>query len=430
MSYEVSVGKRYLVSRRSTRTISVITWISISGVALGVVALVVVTSVMNGFRDNLRKAIIGALPHVTVSGWEGGIYDHESLLDKARENPDVIAAAPYIYKQALIGSPEHSKGALIRGIDTDLEPFVTEIGSFVKTEIYEYPERTVEEQAAISKKIMDRLNFSKSREAGLKGGIVLGAQLAMSLDAQIGSIVQLISSEQRMTPIGDVPRVKKLEVVGIFESGISGYDEVLAFVDYRWVQRIYDMTGRVSGIGVRIEEAERAPEIAETLKKELDPYLVSNWADENKGIFQVMKLEKIGLFLILAVVVLVAAFNIISSLVMMVIEKSKEIAILKSIGATDGSIRQIFMYQGILVGTVGTVFGVSIGLFICWLLMTFNIIPIPPGVYPGGNRIPVSISWPEIGFTAFSSFMICLLVTIYPATIAAKVNPVEALRNE
>ena len=233
-----------------------------------------------------------------------------------------------------------------------------------------------------------------------------------------------------MTPIGDVPRIKKLEVIGIFESGISGYDEVLAFIDYRLLQKIYRMDDKITGLGVSIRDAGSAPEIAMELSEIGVEYVVSNWADENKSIFQVMKLEKIGLFLILILIIVVAAFNIISSLIMLVLEKSREIAILKALGAKDSSIRRIFFFQGLVIGSLGTISGVLVGLAICWVIMTFDIIDIPAGVYPGGNRIPVLIDWTDVLITTTASFLICVLVTLYPSTKASRLNPVAPLRYE
>ena len=284
-----------------------------------------------------------------------------------------------------------------------------------------------EKQALISARLLKRLSHPEARSKRLKDGIILGAKLARQLEANVGDSVKLVSSEQRMTPIGDVPRIKKLEVIGIFE---SGYDEVLAFIDYRLLQKIYRMGNHITGLGVSISDPENAPEISLELAELSEDYIVGNWADENKSIFQVMKLEKIGLFLILSLIIVVAAFNIISSLIMLVLEKSREIAILKALGAKDSGIRKIFFFQGLVIGSLGTIGGVLVGLAICWALMTFEIIDIPAGVYPGGNRIPVLIDWLDVALATVASFTICILVTLYPATKASRLNPVDPLRYE
>ena len=429
MQFETFIGRRYLFSPRRDRSISVITWISIGGVALGVVALIVSTSVMNGFRTNLRDAVTGSLPHITVFAWDDAMQNYSGLQKRLTEHPEVEGVAPYIFKQALLTGRKQPKGALLRGIDPQQETEVTKISSFLRDEVYGFTP-SPEKQALISARLLKRLSHPEARSKRLKDGIILGAKLARQLEANVGDSVKLVSSEQRMTPIGDVPRIKKLEVIGIFESGISGYDEVLAFIDYRLLQKIYRMGNHITGLGVSISDPENAPEISLELAELSEDYIVGNWADENKSIFQVMKLEKIGLFLILSLIIVVAAFNIISSLIMLVLEKSREIAILKALGAKDSGIRKIFFFQGLVIGSLGTIGGVLVGLAICWALMTFEIIDIPAGVYPGGNRIPVLIDWLDVALATVASFTICILVTLYPATKASRLNPVDPLRYE
>ena len=396
---------------------------------MGVVALIVSTSVMNGFRTNLRDAVTGSLPHITVFAWDDAMQNYSGLQKRLTEHPEVEGVAPYIFKQALLTGRKQPKGALLRGIDPQQETEVTKISSFLRDEVYGFAP-SPEKQALISARLLKRLSHPEARSKRLKDGIILGAKLARQLEANVGDSVKLVSSEQRMTPIGDVPRIKKLEVIGIFESGISGYDEVLAFIDYRLLQKIYRMGNHITGLGVSISDPENAPEISLELAELSEDYIVGNWADENKSIFQVMKLEKIGLFLILSLIIVVAAFNIISSLIMLVLEKSREIAILKALGAKDSGIRKIFFFQGLVIGSLGTIGGVLVGLAICWALMTFEIIDIPAGVYPGGNRIPVLIDWLDVALATVASFTICILVTLYPATKASRLNPVDPLRYE
>ena len=429
MRYETFIGKRYLFSPRQDRSISVITWISIGGVALGVVALIVSTSVMNGFRTNLRNAVTGSLPHITIFAWDDAMVNYSGLQKRLDAQPEVNGVAPYIFKQALLTGRIKPKGALLRGIDPQQEANVTRIASYLRDEVYGFTP-SPKDQELISTRLLERLSHPEARKKRLKDGIILGAKLARQLEAEVGGSVKLVSSEQRLTPIGDVPRIKKLEVIGIFESGISGYDEVLDFIDYRLLQKIYRMQNKITGLGVRIGDPENAPDIADELADLSEDYIVGNWADENKSIFQVMKIEKIGLFLILSLIIVVAAFNIISSLIMLVLEKSREIAILKALGAKDSGIRRIFFFQGLVIGSLGTIGGVLVGLAICWILMSFDIIDIPPGVYPGGNRIPVLIDWFDVALATVASFTICILVTLYPASKASRLNPVDPLRYE
>ncbi|MEC9011341.1 MAG: ABC transporter permease, partial [SAR324 cluster bacterium] len=386
-------------------------------------------SVMNGFRTNLRNAVTGSLPHVTIFAWDDAMDNYSELQKRLTHHPDVKGVAPYIFKQALLTGRKKPKGALLRGIDPHQEKEVTRIASYLRDEVYGFTP-SPEQQKEISARLLKRLSYPEARTNRIKDGIILGAKLARQLEVNLGDSVKLVSSEQRLTPIGDVPRIKKLEVIGIFESGISGYDEVLAFIDYRLLQKIYRMQNKITGLGVRISDPENAPDIADELGEISEGYIVGNWADENKSIFHVMKIEKIGLFLILSLIIVVAAFNIISSLIMLVLEKSREIAILKALGAKDSSIRRIFFFQGLVIGSLGTIGGVLGGLSICWVLMSFDIIDIPPGVYPGGNRIPVLIDWFDVAIATAASFTICILVTLYPSSKASRLNPVDPLRYE
>ena len=217
MGYETFIGKRYLFSPRQDSSISVITWISIGGVALGVIALIVSTSVMNGFRTNLQNAVTGSLPHITIFAWDDGMKDYSRLKERLEDNPKVEGVAPYIYKQVMLTGKKQPKGALLRGIDPEQEPGVTNISSFLREEVYGFTP-TEKNQALISEKLLKRLSHREARGKKLKDGIILGAKLARQLEASVGDSVKLVSSEQRMTPIGDVPRIKKMEVIGVFES--------------------------------------------------------------------------------------------------------------------------------------------------------------------------------------------------------------------
>ena len=275
MRYETFIGKRYLFSPRQDRSISVITWISIGGVALGVVALIVSTSVMNGFRTNLRNAVTGSLPHITVFAWDDEMDNYSGLQKRLTEHPEVNGVAPYIFKQALLTGRKKPKGALLRGIDPQQEANVTRIASYLRDEVYGLTP-SVEKQKQISARLLKRLSHPEGKTNRLSDGIILGAKLARQLEVNVGDSVKLVSSVQRLTPMGDVPRIKKLEVIGIFESGISGYDEVLAFIDYRLLQKIYRMQNKITGLGVRISDPENAPDIADELAGLSEDYIVGN----------------------------------------------------------------------------------------------------------------------------------------------------------
>jgi len=257
---------------------------------------------------------------------------------------------------------------------------------------------------------------------------VLGAPLARALGVDLGDSLEIVSPVQRMTPIGPVPLLKKARVVALLETGIGGTDEVLAYVHLATAQKLFRLDDTVDALALRLENPDAID--ATALERALPGYRVRSWAEDNRNVFQVMKLEKLGLFLILTLIIVVAFFNIISSLVTQVIEKKKGIAILKTLGASDGMIRRIFFMEGFWIGTVGTLAGVTLGLLGCWALASFDIIRLPPGVYPVSNRIPVRIQLADLLTITAASFVICISVTLYPATRAAQVEPVRNLRNE
>ncbi len=420
-SYELFVALRYFRSPRKDHSISIITWVSMIGVALGVAALIIAISLMNGFRDNLQRSIIGSLPHINIYGVIDNIANSPEMNQKILEHEGVLAVSPYIVKQTLLMSKQESLGTLIRGIDPVHELDVTDIALFVRQDLSLLEELDEEQQLEMGTQIVHSLK---------DGGIILGARIARKLNVNTGDFVRLVSSQERLTPLGSVPRLKQIEVIGIFESGISGYDETLSFVDYQLIQTLYQIPNHVSGLGIRIEHVEQAPDIAQKLQKSFPRFLTSNWASDNQSIFQVMKLEKIGLFLLLSLIIVVVSFNILSSLTMLVLEKSKEIAILKSIGATDRSIGVIFMLQGALIGWIGSLSGLLLGLLAAWVLMNFQIIDVPAGVYPGGGKIPIALYFDEVAWIVLSAFSICFFATLYPANKAARLLPAESLRYE
>ena len=421
INYELFIALRYFRSPRKDQSISVITWVSIIGVALGVAALIIAISLMNGFRDNLQRSIIGSLPHVNLYGVVDNIVDSTEVKRRVLAHEGVIAVSPYIIKQTLLMSEQESIGTLIRGIDPIHELAVTDIARFVRQSI-RTPVGSDEEKYLEEGK--NTVKFLK------KGGIILGARIARKLNVDRGDLIKLVSSHERMTPLGNIPRLKKVRVIGIFESGISGYDETLSFIDYQFLQKIYQIPDHISGLGIRIENVEEAPQVANQLQKSFPRLITSNWASDNQSVFQVMKLEKIGLFLLLSLIIVIVSFNILSSLTMMVLEKSKEIAILKSIGATDKSIGLVFMMQGSLIGMIGAVSGLLLGLLATWVLKNFQIIEVPAGVYPGGGKIPIALYADEVSWIVLSAFLICFFATLYPANKALRLLPAESLRYE
>ena len=330
-------------------------------------------------------------------------------------------------------------GTLVKGIVPGQEALVSPLDHYLKTELFDsHDEKSDAAPAEDSMKILNALTPHMEEVIDSNGntrrqkvsGIILGSQLAKSLDVGLDDYVTLVSPEERITPMGNMPRAKKFKVVGFFESGMAGYDEVLSFIHLDISQKIYRLKDRITGLTIKTDNSSNADEYKEALSKKVSfPYVVNSWIDQNKNLFAVIKLEKLGLSVILTCIILIAAFNIISSLVILVIEKTRDIAILKAMGATDESIRKIFIIQGTIIGITGTLIGVVLGLILCFVIGRFDLIDIPPGVYVG-NRIPMYVESWQILIIALVSVLICFSVTIFPSHKASRLDPIEGLRNE
>lgn len=443
MAYENFIAFRYLRSPRADRSISAITLISIVGVSIGVMALIVVLSVMNGFETDLRGALIGANSSLTVYKIDQqgrGMEDYPETMELIEKTIKVNGMAPFTMNQALLTAREKPKGTLVKGIDPLLEGKTSNFTQYLRTETY-LQKQTDEEKhksfnraktilANLSSRVIETVKQDGETRKIRVAGIIIGTQLAQSLGVMIGDLITMISPEERITPMGNLPRAKKFQVVGFFESGLGGYDEVLSFIDIKEAQKIFKMKNRATGISIAVPEPEKVEESKKKLRKELNyPFIIKTWIEENRNLFAVIQLEKLGLAVILTLIILVAAFNIISSLIMLVIEKRKDIAILKSMGAQDRSILKIFVIQGSIIGLMGTIFGELGGILLCWIIKSYDIIDIPPGVYVG-NRIPMRIDNTQLILIALISFFICFLVTIIPSRRASKMDPVQNLRYE
>lgn len=415
------IGLRFLLSKRQERSIAVITWISGVGVMLGVTALIVTISVMNGFRANLFLAVTGATPHVRVLPRQGewDAATQAAMMAKVAALPGVEAVAPYVSRQVFLRAAGQYRAIVLRGIDPALEPRVSEAARFVRGDSPAAPPGA--EGAALL------AGLPGDPAAGERAGIILGAPVARALGLIVGDEVDAISTVERQTPIGPVPLIKKLKLIGLFETGLGGMDDISGFADQRTVRQLFRLSN-LSGVAARVKNAEDID--AAAWRRMLPEARVVTWADENRNIFQVMRLEKLGLFVILTLILVVSFFNIISSLVMLVLEKRKSIGVLMSLGATRGLIRRIFLMQGFWIATLGTAAGLTLGLAACWALATFDIVRLPPGVFPLGTRLPVRVELFDVLAITAASFLICLSVTLFPASQAARTNPVETLRWE
>ena len=414
MTFEFFVSLRYLLAKRRQTFISLITLISVAGVAIGVMALIVVLAVMNGFQEDLRNRILGITSHVVIGNYGGSMSNYRSLLPSIEKEKGVVAATPFIYTQVMITSGRNVSGAILRGVDP---------ASAVRV-------------VRLQENLM-RGNLSELRPGtdGGEGdaahpGIILGLELANSLGVRTGDWLTVISPGGRLTPMGQVPKSRLFQVVGIFESGMYEYDHTLAFIHLSAAQRFLGTGDTVSGIEVKLDDIYRAKEVTDALKARLGPsFWVRNWMQMNSSLFAALKLEKTVMFIILTLIVLVAAFNIVSSLIMLVMEKTRDIAILKAMGATAASIRKIFVIVGLLIGSSGAVLGTAGGFGLCALLKKYKFIELDKTVYPI-STLPVQVEALDVLVIALAVIVISYLATLYPSKQASSLEPTEALRYE
>ncbi|MEE9614651.1 MAG: lipoprotein-releasing ABC transporter permease subunit [Thermodesulfobacteriota bacterium] len=420
MSYELFIGLRYLGAKRKQGFISVITFISILGITVGVTALIIVLSVMSGFEEDLKEKILGVNAHVVVMEFGGAMSGYEEVAEGVRRVDGVVGATPFIYGQAMLSSRSGVMGSVVRGLDLETVGDVTLLPERMK-------EGSIEGLGA---------SFDDTQATGELPGIVLGAELARSLGARVGGEVNVVSPST--AAMGTMPRMAAFRVAGIFEFGMYEYDSGLAFVSIENAQRFFKLDGTVSGVEVKIDDIYGAKEVAAAIEAELTgPYWTRTWMEMNRNLFSALKLEKAAMFIILMLIVLVAALNIISTLIMVVMEKGKEIAILKSIGATSGGIMKIFMIEGVVIGVVGTLLGTVLGLVGAWNLeavvgffeRVFDFKVLPPSVYYI-DKLPSKVEPYFVALVALVSLAISFLATLYPSWKASKLDPVEGLRYE
>ena len=428
MSYELFVSIRQLSAKKSQKFISLNTWISIAGVGLGVMALIVVIAVMSGFSKDLRDKILGTNSHVVVSNMNRAMVEnYDDIIKKVHSVEGVIAAAPFIMNQVMLINGDRVSGVVVRGIDPGKEETVSDLGKNMVS-------------GAVTH-LKTKSSFSgdiKVRGKKNRAGIILGKELSRRLGVGVGDIVSMVSPVSRVTPVGLIPRMKLFKVVGVFESGMYEYDANLSFILLKSAQKFFSMKNGVSGIEVRVADIEQAGNIASVIQKELGfPYLVRDWMRMNRNLFSALKLEKIVMFIILILIIFVAAFNIVSTLFMLVMEKAKEIAILKSMGASCSSIMKIYSYQGLVIGLVGTFLGCATGFVIVPNLneivssieSIFGIVAFPSDVYYL-DRLPSKIQYMDSFLIIIFSVVICLVASLYPAWRASKLDLVDGLRYE
>lgn len=409
MYFEYFIGKRYFGARQREAFVSLITLLSILGVAVGVMVLIVVIAVMSGFESELMTRILGIEAHILVGRYGEAISDPQNLIEKIMPIQGVESAAPFIYSQAMLRSASGVSGAAIRGIDTKAT------GCRLKT---------------LTHQCLNHALTPSSADSSLNEmpGLILGKVLAEKLKVGPGDILHLISAQVAPGGTDFVPQVKPIRVLDLFETGMNEYDGAMAYVKLQDAQTILHMGTSVTGIEVRIRQIYSAKDLADKILGELDfPYWARDWMQMNKNLFSMLKLQKAVMFIILTLIVLVAAFNIASALIMMVMEKTRDISILKAMGATDKSIRRIFVFKGMVIGLLGTLAGLILGLLLCYLLSRYQFIHLPGDVY-FLTTLPVRLEILDLMTILVATLGICFLSTLYPAHQASRFNPVEGIR--
>lgn len=413
MNFELFVSLRYLLAKRRQTFISLITIISVAGVAVGVTALIVVLAVMNGFQEDLRNRILGVTSHIVAGSFGGTTSDYRELIPRLEEVPGVVAATPFIYTQVMISSSRGVSGAIMRGIEPLSASRVIRI-----------------QENMIRGNLADLITPPEEEGKTTQPGVILGMELANNLGIRQGEWITVVSPTGRLTPMGQIPKSKLFQVVGILQSGMYEYDNTLAYVDLAVAQQFLAVGDTVTGIEVRLKDIYRAPEVAEAIRNNLGGgFWVRDWMQMNRSLFSALKLEKVVMFVILTLIVLVAAFNIVSSLIMLVMEKNRDIAILKAMGATTASIRKIFVMEGLMIGVTGTGLGLLGGFSLCALLKRYKFIELPRDIYHI-STLPVKMETMDVLAIAVSAILISLVATLYPSRQAAKLDPSEALRYE
>jgi lipoprotein-releasing system permease protein len=416
MRYEFFIGLRYLHGRRRETFISLITVISILGVMIGVMTLNVVMAVMTGFEEVLRDRLLGINAHVALMKPGDYVTGYEKLIERITQVQGVVAASPAVYGQVMVSSKNRVSGVVVRGVDPSLVAKVIEIQRYIR-------------EGSLEALKLSRTVQVDGREVSLPG-VILGTRLADQLRVTVGDPVQLISPLGTPTAFGVIPKVSRFVVVGLFDSGMHEYDNTLVFLNLSDAQRFFGLGDAVTSIEIRVQDVYRAQDVAQKIQQSLGlPYWTEDWSRLWPNLFSALRLEKTVYFLVLLLMILVGAFNIISTLIMVVMEKRRDIAILLSMGATRGSIRKIFLIKGCVIGVVGTLLGVLLGYGICLLIQEYKFIELPKDVFLI-STVPVRIYLSNFILVALASFLICLLASLYPARHASKLDPVEIIRYE
>ncbi|KAF0233599.1 MAG: lipoprotein-releasing system permease [Desulfovibrionaceae bacterium] len=409
MKFELFIALRYLLTKREHSFISVISLMSVLGVGLGVAALIVTMAVMTGFSTEFRDKLLGLSSHVITGVAGAPLRNYPAQMEKVAKVEGVTAVTPVVYSEVMLSKAGSPKGVILRGIDP----------------------ASARNVLTLHKDMVEGDDQALSRVSELPP-ILLGSELASRLGVAVGSTVNVLTPSLRGSAVGFTPKVKIFQVAGIFKTHMFEYDSSSAFISLGAAQEMLGFkSDAVLYLDVRLKDPDKAPEISNEIVKALGgmPYYARTWIDMNGNIFAALKLEQLGLFVVLMMIVLVGSFSIITSLVLLVMEKTRDIAILMSMGATADAIRRIFLLQGSIIGAVGTLMGLTLGVGVALLLKEFQFIKLPPGVYPM-DTLPVALVWSDMAIIAATAFVLCFLSTLYPASKAASLKPVEALRHD
>ncbi|HVM98003.1 MAG TPA: lipoprotein-releasing ABC transporter permease subunit [Candidatus Acidoferrales bacterium] len=417
MRYELAIGLRYLRAKRKEAFVSWITAISTVGLIIGVMTLNIVLAVYTGFEEDLRDRILSFNPHLIVLSFSGTIADPRDVVERVEQVPNVEAAAPFIFGQAMLASGPRVTGVVVRGTGPASERVVTIESHLIgKVDALEGVHHVDAEGDPSGPEDLP--------------GLIVGKDVASQLKAKVGSVVNVISPAATTTAVGLVPKVKRFVIVGLFNSGMSEYDSSLVYMDLHQAQEFFNLGAAVTGIEVRTADMFASKQVAAEVGRTLGfPYRVRDWIDINHNLFSALQIGKTVYFIVLLLIILVAAFNIVSALIMVVMEKRKDIAILKSMGATRASVRRIFVSKGMIIGGVGTVVGSVAALIICLVLQRYHFIQLPPDVY-GMDTLQVRIYPQYFLLVAVAAMLISLLATLYPSRQAARLSPVDVIRYE